>query len=93
MSEVKLDERQANLVATAISMLAAAAQPARRMRGDSRQHAYDDHVADWFNRRLAGTRTPEPATHDELVGLGQVLDHARSIVVDGFDAILGGEDE
>jgi hypothetical protein len=82
VSEVQLDERQTNLVATAMSMLAAAAQPTRRVRGDSRQHTYDDHVIEWFNRCMVGTRTPAAATHGELVELWQVLNHARSIVVE-----------
>lgn len=76
-NRIVLTDRQANLLATAIFMLASAAQPSRQ-----EGYVFDEHVAGWFNRCLTGTRTAAPAAHDELMELYRLLNEAGVIVLE-----------
>lgn len=80
---VDLTERQENILATALSMLASAAQPSRQ-----RGYRYDEHVASWFDRCLKGTRTLDPATHTELTALWQLLNRARQVTVEALETTV-----
>lgn len=65
----RLSIREECILTSAVSIVAASAKT-------------DEHTWDWFNRTLAGSKAPEPATEAELQGLFSRLNRTPAVLVE-----------